>query len=431
MKWITRARPKTDRIACPWLISQVHRPRRRDPLRPRRPGPRRRRSGEDAISFDAPGARYDHRDGKCTFEVLIDDYDLGTDPALMRLAKIVHAADIADDLGTDPAGPGLLAIGLGGLDVEADDHRLLDKGRFVYDALYAWCQRQVPATGMTGTIGYDELRAGTVRQVAQLMAAAAITAPKSGGQLFLAGKPSFMETVIADDPATRDASSPPGCGPAARNAASGSGSATPTPPKRSTPSCSSGSCPAGTRPTTTAAPAATPPAPSSSTHTKTLRSESAELEFAGPVCNLRDIDLGIAVGSAAKTAAIHSIDCRCQTRVAVAARKLGLIQADHAVALSLSMTHKAIGFDRPMPEADFDNLDLPPTGTLPVGVPGATRHGGATQPPGTPPAHPPHPAIKPGLRSRRLRRWMKDDVSPAAVLLADFAIRLGRPAPSR
>ena len=74
-------------------------------------------------------------------------------------------------------------------------------------------------------------------------------------------------------------------------------------------------------------------------HTKTLRSQSAELEFTGPVCNLRDIDLGIAVGSAAKTAAIHSIDCRCQTRVAVAARKLGLIQADHAVALSLSMTH--------------------------------------------------------------------------------------------
>jgi hypothetical protein len=56
---------------------------------------------------------------------------------------------------------------------------------------------------MSGTLGYDELRAATVRQVAQLMAAAAITAPKSGGQLFLAGKPNFMETVIADDPATR------------------------------------------------------------------------------------------------------------------------------------------------------------------------------------------------------------------------------------
>ncbi len=56
---------------------------------------------------------------------------------------------------------------------------------------------------MTGTLGYDDIRAGTVRQVAQLMAAAAITAPKSGGQLFLAGKPNFMETVIADDPGTR------------------------------------------------------------------------------------------------------------------------------------------------------------------------------------------------------------------------------------
>jgi hypothetical protein len=99
--------------------------------------------------------------------------------------------------------------------------------------------------------------------------------------------------------------------------------------------------------------------------------------FTGPVCNLRDIDLGIAVGSAAKTAAIHSVDCRCQTRVAVAARKLGLIQADHSVALSLSITHKAIGFDRAMPEADFDSPGLPPTGTLPVGVPGMERHGGA------------------------------------------------------
>jgi uncharacterized ferredoxin-like protein len=56
---------------------------------------------------------------------------------------------------------------------------------------------------MTGTFGYDDIRAGTVRQVARLMAAAAITAPKSGGQLFLAGKPNFMETVIADDTGTR------------------------------------------------------------------------------------------------------------------------------------------------------------------------------------------------------------------------------------
>ena len=144
MKWITRARPKTDRIACPWLITKFIDPTAEILYVP--PGQILAAAAcEDAISFDAPGARYTHRDGKCTFEVLIDDYHLGADPALVRLAKIVHAADIADDLYTDPAGPGLLAIGVGGLDVEADDQRLLERGRFVYDALYAWCQRQVTA----------------------------------------------------------------------------------------------------------------------------------------------------------------------------------------------------------------------------------------------------------------------------------------------
>jgi hypothetical protein len=144
MKWVTRARPKTDRIACPWLITKFI-----DPDAEILYVPADQvldvASREEAVSFDAPGARYDHRDGKCTFEVLIDDHDLDGDPALARLARIVHAADIAADLGTDPAGPGLLAIGLGGLDDEDDDHRLLERGRFVYDALYAWCRRQVPA----------------------------------------------------------------------------------------------------------------------------------------------------------------------------------------------------------------------------------------------------------------------------------------------
>jgi len=71
------------------------------------------------------------------------------------------------------------------------------------------------------------------------------------------------------------------------------------------------------------------------------------------------------------------LDCRCQTRSAVAARKLGIIQADIAVALSLSMTQKAIGFDRRMPDVDVDALDYEPTGTLPIGVEGAERYGGA------------------------------------------------------
>ena len=61
----------------------------------------------------------------------------------MRLARIVHAADVSEDLESDPLGAGLLAIGLGGTDVEDDDQRLLERGTFVYDALYAWCIREV------------------------------------------------------------------------------------------------------------------------------------------------------------------------------------------------------------------------------------------------------------------------------------------------
>lgn len=66
---------------------------------------------------------------------------MGSNAALVRLAKIVHAADISEDLDTDRLGAGLLAIGIGGLLVESDDQRLLEKGEFVYDALFAWCGR--------------------------------------------------------------------------------------------------------------------------------------------------------------------------------------------------------------------------------------------------------------------------------------------------
>lgn len=150
MKWITRARPKTDRIACPWLIKTFIDADAEilyvlaDQVLPIA-------AETGGHSFDAPGAEYHHRpapDGAgewCTFETLIAEHDLSADPALARLAAIVHAADIAADLNTDPLGPGLLAIGLGGLDVEADDQVLLERGLFVYDALFAWCTRQVAA----------------------------------------------------------------------------------------------------------------------------------------------------------------------------------------------------------------------------------------------------------------------------------------------
>lgn len=229
---------------------------------------------------------------------------------------------------------------------------------------------------MTPAIGYDDLRAETVLQVAKLMAGAAITAPKSGGQLFLAGRHNFMETVVVADADTRGqmAAWLRARGVERRESIwfrdADVAEAVDAvlfiglrpdwyPPNYDCGACGYATC-------------------AEFLHvTKPVRDDSAELEFAGPVCNLRDIDLGIAVGSAAKTAALHSIDCRCQTRVAVAARKLGVITADHAVALSLSMTHKAVGFDRRMPDVDFDALDLPSTGTLPIGVEGAARHGGA------------------------------------------------------
>jgi hypothetical protein len=142
MKWVTRARPKTDRIACPWLIRRFIDPDAEILYVPTDQVLEVERD-QDARGFDTPGATYDHRDGKCTFEVLIDEFGLNGDTALTRLAAIVHAADIDSELHTDPLAPGLLAIGLGGLDVEADDHELLDRASFVYDALYAWSAQQM------------------------------------------------------------------------------------------------------------------------------------------------------------------------------------------------------------------------------------------------------------------------------------------------
>jgi hypothetical protein len=147
MKWITRARPKTDRIACPWLIRRFIDPDAEIVYVPTEEV-LATASETGGNAFDTPGAEYHHRpldDGGewCTFETLIAEFNLSDDRGLMRLAAIVHAADIERDLHSDPLGPGLNAIGVGGLDVEPDDHELLRHGMFVYDALYAWCNTQV------------------------------------------------------------------------------------------------------------------------------------------------------------------------------------------------------------------------------------------------------------------------------------------------
>jgi uncharacterized ferredoxin-like protein len=224
--------------------------------------------------------------------------------------------------------------------------------------------------------GIEEIKRETIRNVALLCAAAAVTAPKSGGQLFARGKPLFIETAFIDDQDTlkhladwlrrrgterrqeiwfRDA--------AVAERIDGVlfiGLQDWYPPIYDCGACGYATCAEFIE------------------ETRSLRSNSEKFEFAGPHCNLRDIDLGIAVGSAVKTASINNIDTRCQTRIAVAARKLGLIKADVAVALSMSVSHKNPGFDNGMPKIDFSDEKLsrlPGTGSEPVKTPeGRWRH---------------------------------------------------------
>ena len=143
MRWVTRERPKTDRIACPWLIRNFIDP---DAVFLYVPADEVLvvAERESAISFDAPGARYTHRDGLCSFEVLVEEYEI-RDPAIARLARIVHGADVAEDRDATPESRGLLAVAEGFHLLELDDHRQLELSMPVYDALYAWCRNEIAA----------------------------------------------------------------------------------------------------------------------------------------------------------------------------------------------------------------------------------------------------------------------------------------------
>jgi len=145
MKWITRSHVHVDRIACPWLITRfidseaafIFVPKSQVDKAAKEMG---------AIPFDAPNVELGHKNGKCSFETIIEKYEL-TDPALLRLAKIVHAADIAPDLHTDPIAPGLEAIATGYSLRFPDDLENLERQFEVYDALYAWCRLQEAGVG--------------------------------------------------------------------------------------------------------------------------------------------------------------------------------------------------------------------------------------------------------------------------------------------
>lgn len=141
MQWVTREHPRTDRVACPWLIRKFIDPEAVIVYLPR-DDVLVFAELEGAISFDAPGARYTHRDGMCTFETLIEDYGLD-DPALAVMARVVHGADVSEDVDITPQSAGLGAIAHGFALLDIDDLRQLELELPVYDALYAWAQQQV------------------------------------------------------------------------------------------------------------------------------------------------------------------------------------------------------------------------------------------------------------------------------------------------
>ncbi len=141
MKWITRSHVHVDRVACPWLISRfvdsdaefLYVPASQIEKVAKETG---------AVPFDAPGVELGHKDGRCSFESIILKYEL-KDAALLRMSKVVHAADTTADIDTDPVARGLEAIAVGySLRFPEDTENLAHQFE-VYDALYAWCRLQV------------------------------------------------------------------------------------------------------------------------------------------------------------------------------------------------------------------------------------------------------------------------------------------------
>ena len=136
-RWITRERPKIDRIACPWLIRRFIDPLARFDYVPT-PKVISEAKVRDAVPYDLPGVVVTHRGEHCSFDALIEDFALA-DHALERLATIVRGAD-TDRPDLAPECAGLLATSLGLSKRYADDHEMLEHAMPVYDGLYAWCR---------------------------------------------------------------------------------------------------------------------------------------------------------------------------------------------------------------------------------------------------------------------------------------------------
>ena len=136
MRFVTRMNAAVDRIACPWLIRRfIDKDAEFLYVAPNEVA-----GTKDAIPYDVEGVELGHVDGRCSFESILLKYGLD-DPALRRMAQIVHAADVEADVDTVPEGAGLKAIAMGFRRIYGDrDHEKLEAQMAMYDALYEWCK---------------------------------------------------------------------------------------------------------------------------------------------------------------------------------------------------------------------------------------------------------------------------------------------------
>jgi rhodanese-related sulfurtransferase len=137
-RWVTRERPKIDRIACPWLVARFIDPEAAFLYVP----PKEvlgTAKAKDAVPYDVPDIHFSHDGEFCSFDTFLRTFRLTGDPALARLAVIVRGADTAR-LDLAPQSAGLLAVSLGLSRNFSDDHEMLKHGMVMYDALYAWCR---------------------------------------------------------------------------------------------------------------------------------------------------------------------------------------------------------------------------------------------------------------------------------------------------
>jgi hypothetical protein len=143
MKWITRENANVDRIACPWLIKRFVDPEAEFIYVPA-DQVLVEAEQQDAIPYDVKDVELGHVDGRCSFESMMRTYDLLGDPALVELAKVVHAADVSADVDSSPYGRGLRAIAHGFAYVHGrDDHRKIELETPMYDAFYIFFQHEV------------------------------------------------------------------------------------------------------------------------------------------------------------------------------------------------------------------------------------------------------------------------------------------------